>query len=88
METNTVGILDQYVGISGHTSDEEFGNVVEALERFAQLVDEDEVQRGSSEVIISTYRDIHINNLYKLWYLVRTPDSPEGVEFPFGFERA
>lgn len=79
--------LDDLVEISGHTSDEEFQNLLEKLDELATLVHEEEELNDFSETIIQIYESNETTEKFELWYQVRTPDSPEGMEFAFGFGR-
>lgn len=81
--------LEDLVGLGGHTTDEEFQDVLEQLAAMAELIDEEEETGDTSEMIVQVYREkANTEITYELWYQVRTPDSPEGMEFAFGFDRA
>jgi hypothetical protein len=74
-------------GTHGSTSDKAFRLIVELLERFGVFVEREERSTGKlgwTELVIIQY---HIQGApFELWYQVRTPLTPEGTDFMFGFE--
>lgn len=80
--------IDSFCGTSGHTGDREFDILIESLGFFTVVVDEEEEYSGTSELVTEYHREQVTGVVYQLWYQVRTPESPEGMEFAFGFDRA
>jgi hypothetical protein len=84
----TLAKLEEFVGLSGHTSDEEFAKLVESLDAFALVAEEEEEAGTRADFVFTRYQVPVTGETYELWYQVRTPKTPEGFEFAFGFDRA
>jgi hypothetical protein len=82
-----VAHLENFVGVSGHTADEKFNSLVLSLETYARVIDEEEEAGTYADFISTTYQDIVTGVQYELWYQVRTPDSPKGMEYAYGFQQ-
>jgi hypothetical protein len=80
--------LELLVGNSGYTVDEMFKTVVEAVETFGTFLEDEEEEGQYAQIITTKYQDKMTGRVYELWYQVRTPESPEGMVFAYGFGRA
>jgi hypothetical protein len=80
--------LENFVGVGGHTTDEEFNSLILSLETYARVIDEEEELGRFADIITTYYQDIATGQHYGLWYQVRRPDSPEGMDYAFGFDKA
>lgn len=80
--------LVSYIGLGGHTSDEAFAEVLDALDEQAIYFDTQEEECATADIITLLYRCKDTETVYELWYQVRTVDSPEEMEYAFGFDRA
>lgn len=79
--------VEDFVGIGGHTTDVEFSNLVNSLESFCKVWADKEEYNSLSVLVTTVYKETITGKLYELWYQVRTPLSPMGMEFAFGFDR-
>lgn len=84
--------LDSVKGTFGVTTDEIFGKITESLEKIGQVI-EDKEDIGFNkwtELVVTTYKVVENGypKFYELWYQTRTPFSPEGMEYSFGFDEA
>lgn len=80
--------LVSYIGLGGHTSDEAFAEVLEALDEQATFEEVEEEEGTYADIITLLYRCKETESVYELWYQVRTVDSPEEMDYAFGFDRA
>lgn len=80
--------LVTYIGLGGHTSDEAFAEVLDALDEQAAFVEVQEEECEKADIITLLYRCNETETVYELWYQVRTVDSPEEMDYAFGFDRA
>lgn len=79
--------LESFVGKYGQTTDEEFDSLTCSLEIYASVINETEAQGTYADIVSTEYEDKLTGVQYELWYQVRTPESPEGMEFAYGFRR-
>lgn len=79
--------VEDFVGIGGHTTDTEFSNLVDSLDAFCIVWGDKEEYSNLFCLVTTIYKEKVTGKMYELWYQVRTPMSPTGVEFAFGFDR-
>jgi hypothetical protein len=79
--------LESFVGVGGHTADEEFDSLILSLELNARFLEEEDEAGTHADLITVTYEDKKTGVQYELWYQVRTSESPEEMEFAYGFHR-
>lgn len=84
--------LDSLVGKFGVTTDEVFGAITDTLEKIGQVIEDNEDTGFNkwAELVITKYKVVENGypKFYELWYQVRTPFSPDGMECSFGFDVA
>ncbi|AMO25953.1 hypothetical protein Thu_157 [Bacillus phage Thurquoise] len=78
--------FEKYMESSGVVSDPEFGKIVDLLRTIPVLV-ENEFGGTNVATISTVYQTVDAEQL-RLTYQVRTPKTPEGMEFTYYFGQA
>lgn len=81
-------VLNGFLGLTGYVTDDTFKVITETLENTTSVVDEQEFVHAVTGLIVTKYKDEDTPSVYELWYQVRTPNSPEGMDYAFGFDLA
>ena len=87
-----VEILEKLTGQFGVTTDFAFAEITTILEKVGQVIEdrEDTGFNKWAELVITKYKVVENGypKFYELWYQIRTPFSPSGMECSFGFDEA
>lgn len=77
--------LRHYLGHTGELGDTDFSRIVDLLEKWTVLVEEEDSISTFTDIIEQTYAAKEGREKYMLWYQVKTPDTPQDMILNYGF---
>lgn len=79
--------LNKYLGSVGEVGGNDFSNIVDLLEKWAVLTQEEEEASVFCDYIDQKYITTDEKEIYTLWYQVKTPNTPQDYVLQYGFVR-
>ncbi|WNO29887.1 hypothetical protein [Bacillus phage SDFMU_Pbc] len=81
--------VKELAGVHGVTTDEEFGEIVDIVEKHGHMLQEQtadaHIENSWAELVVLTYQIF--GEIYEFWYQVRTPYTPALRCLSFGFDK-